>query len=93
MEIQEIAAKLGVHRGTVFHWLSGNRSPSKESMLKIEEELGWPVEEQMKAYNTLTGGLTPRGKPADDYGASFRAFLEKEFDIPPAEPGRVGPRS
>lgn len=94
MEIQEIAAKLGVHRGTLFHWMSGNRSPSKESMLKVEEELGWSVEDQMKAYNTVIVGKTnSRGKPIDDYGASLRAFLEKKFGIPPADPGRAGPRT
>lgn len=94
MEIQDIAVKLGVHRGTVFHWLSGARSPNKENMLKIQEELGWPIEDQMTAYNTvIVGEINPRGKPADDYGASFRAFLEKKYDIPPANPGRTGPRS
>jgi transcriptional regulator with XRE-family HTH domain len=93
MELQEIAAKLEVHRGTLFHWLSGHRSPSKESMLKIEDRLGWPVDEQMQAYNTLVGGTNARGKPLDDYGASFRRFLERKFSIPPADPGRTGPRT
>lgn len=93
MEIQEIADKLGVHRGTLFHWMSGNRSPSKQSMLKIEEELGWPASKQMKAFNTPVDGTNSRGKPLTDYGAQLRAFLEKKFNIPPAMPGRVGPRT
>lgn len=93
MELQEIATKLGVHRGTLFHWLSGHRSPSKEKMLLIEEELGWPVADQMQAYNTLVGGTNSRGKPLDDYGASFRRFLAEKHGVPPADPGRVGPRA
>jgi transcriptional regulator with XRE-family HTH domain len=88
MELQEIATKLGVHRGTLFHWLSGNRSPSKESMLKIELELGWSVDDQMVAYNTLTGGKNPRGGPADAYGTKFREFLELNHDVAPTDPRR-----
>lgn len=80
MEYQEIAQKLGVARGTLFHWMSGHRSPSKESMLKIESELGWPVAEQMAAYNELT--VQPDGSKKDSFGAELRAFLETKFGTP-----------
>lgn len=93
MEYQQIAETLGVHRGTLFHWMSGNRSPSKTSMLKIEEKLGWPVDEQMAAFNTLTGEVGPNGKPRDSYGAELRAFLENRYNTPEAAPGRVGSRA
>lgn len=93
MEFQEIAAKLGVHRGTLFHWMSGNRSPSKMSMLKIQEELGWPVADQMAAYNEVE--VDEEGHPTgvDGYGKALRAYLERNHGAPEAEPGRVGPRS
>lgn len=81
MEFQQISEKLGVNRATLFHWMSGRRSPSKETMLRIEEELGWPVEQQMNAYNTvIKGEVGPTGKPKDDYGAQLRDFLERKFD-------------
>jgi transcriptional regulator with XRE-family HTH domain len=81
MEFQEISKLLEVNRATLFHWMSGRRSPSKETMLRIEEKLGWPVDEQMKAYDTLiTGETAPNGKPKDDYGAQLRHFLETRYD-------------
>lgn len=83
MEYQEIAAKLGVHRVTLFHWMSGNRSPSKENMLIIEAELGWSVADQMAAFNEMQ--LDPKtGKPTgkDSYGPELRSFLETKFGTP-----------
>lgn len=93
MEYQEVAKKLGVHRGTLFHWMSGNRSPSKENMLKIQAELGWSVTAQMKAYDEVEVDEEGRPTGTDSYGPALRAFLETEWGTPTAEPGRVGPRS
>lgn len=80
MEYQQIADKLGVHRGTLFHWMSGHRSPGKTSMLKIAEELGWSVADQMDAFNQLT--RQPDGTMKDSYGEELRNFLQTKHNAP-----------
>lgn len=77
MQYQQIAEKLGVHPITLSKWLNGHGSPGKLSMLKIKEELGWSVEEQMEAFNTLQDGSTTK----DMYGPRFKEYLRDHHGV------------
>jgi hypothetical protein len=76
MQNKDIAAWLEVHEVTVSRWRIGDRIPDRAGMLRIASELGWSVEDQMKAYDQeLTTGTRV-------YAEHFRAFLHEKFDIP-----------
>lgn len=77
MEYQQIADKLGVHPVTLSKWLNGHRSPSKLSMLLIEETLSWPVADQLKAFNELRDD----GSGKDMYGPRFKEFLRDKHNV------------
>lgn len=77
MEYQQIADKLGVHPVTLSKWLNGHRSPSKVSMLVIERELGWPVAEQLDAFNQLREDEPDK----DMYGPRFKEFLRDKHNV------------
>lgn len=77
MEYQQIADKLGVHPVTLSKWLNGHRSPSKVSMLVIERELGWPVAEQLAAFNQLREDEPDK----DMYGPRFKEFLRDKHNV------------
>ena len=77
MEYQQIAEKLGVHPVTLSKWLNGHRSPSKLSMLQIQEELGWPVADQLQAFNELR----PDDKTKDMYGPRFKEILRDKYNV------------
>ncbi|HJQ66686.1 MAG TPA: helix-turn-helix transcriptional regulator [Gemmatimonadales bacterium] len=76
MEYQQIADKIGVHPVTLSKWLNGHSSPGKLSMLRIQDELGWPVAEQMEAFNTI---VEETGK--DMYGPRFKEFLRDKHNV------------
>lgn len=76
MEYQQIAEKLGVHPVTLSKWLNGHSSPSKLSMLLIRDELGWSIEDQMEAFNTLQPNSNK-----DMYGPKFKEFLRDKHNV------------
>lgn len=72
----QIAEKLGVNPITLSRWRSGDRFPSRDMMLRIEDKLGWSVADQMAAYNTSLG--ENRG----DYGKALKEFLAEKYEVP-----------
>lgn len=78
MEYLQIAEKLGVTPHTLSRWMGGHRFPSKDSMLTIELELEWPIDDQMAAYNEDC----PEGKPGE-YGRQLREFLKTRWGVIP----------
>jgi len=84
MQNTEIAAMLDVHPVTLSRWRIGDRYPSRDMMLRIEHELGWPVEQQMDAFNRSV----PENKTA--YAVELKQFLKEVWDVPdPAEESSV----
>jgi transcriptional regulator with XRE-family HTH domain len=77
MEYQQIAEKLGVHPTTMSRWFSGQRSPSKTMMLLIQDELGWPVADQLDAFNELRDDDPTK----DMYGPRFKEFLRDKHGV------------
>lgn len=49
MQQSEVARRAGVAVATVSRLLSGDRQPSFDMMVRIEEAIGWPVEQQANA--------------------------------------------
>lgn len=77
----QIAEKLGVTPVTLSRWLNGHRFPRKDTMLRIELELGWSITKQMKAFN-----LDCPGGAEGEYGRQFKDFLQKKWNVRPREP-------
>lgn len=49
MTNQELATKLGLDHSTVSKYRNGTRTPSIETLIKVDQVLNWPIEEQITA--------------------------------------------
>ena len=57
MSPADLAEKLGVSRQAVSGWVTGKSKPSREMMVKLEDELGIP----MRAWTEEPSEETPTG--------------------------------
>lgn len=73
LQNQDIALRLNIHPVSLSRLRNGYRKPSVELMATIEQELGWPMAEQIKLY---------RSSDRFAYGTGLRKFMKDKFDIP-----------